>query len=124
MVPKYTLAFFKGLFARFLRNNAQVDGKAIQRDEKSLFGVSSLVAYAVWESIYISLPNSSQPEHLLWALIFLKTYSSERTHSLIAQCDPKTFRKRSWEFVMYISNLTTVRILLLHSLILINFVSR
>jgi len=109
MVPLYSPRYFQNLTANILNKTSYIHSKRSLRQEKELLGVSSLVCYSIWEAIYEKLDDSAKPEHLLWALIFLKTYSSENTHSIIAGCSPVTFRKWSWEFIVHISNLNTVR---------------
>lgn len=113
MVPLYSPRYFQNMAAKILNKNSYTYSKISCRQEKELFGVSSLVCYSIWEAIYEGLDDCSKPEHLFWALIFLKTYSSENTHSIIAGCSPRTFRKWSWEFIGLISNLNTVRFTLI-----------
>lgn len=108
MVPLYSPSYFQDICARMLNRTSYMHSKNMYRQEKELFGVSSLVCYSIWEAIYVELEEGSKPEHLLWALIFLKTYSSERTHCIIAGCSPVTFRKWSWKFISYVANLRTV----------------
>lgn len=122
MVPRYDLCYFQELYRKFLRRTSTSRPQSIKRKEKELFGVSSLVSYSIWEAIYPRLSDSSKPEHLLWALLFLKNYSSERTHSILAGCDPKTFRKWSWEFVSHISELTTVCAVTFHHFLRSNLI--
>jgi len=46
------------------------------------------------------------PEHLLWALMFMKVYGKESMHCTMAGAvDEKTFRKWVWIFVLEISYL-------------------
>jgi len=110
MVPRFSPLYFKGLCFTILKRASPAYNTTVYRYEKEVFGVSSLVCYSIWESIYEKLPYSSKPKHLLWALIFLKNYSTEKVHSIIAGCDVKTFRKWSWEYVGYIACLKTVRL--------------
>ncbi|CAK4151827.1 unnamed protein product [Aphanomyces euteiches] len=40
-------------------------------------------------------PPNTTPQHLLWALMFLKTYATEGEYHALTGADEKTFRKRS-----------------------------
>ncbi len=46
-----------------------------------------------------------QPEHLLWACIFMKVYSTEAIHAGLVNCSMKTFRKWVWATIQRISDL-------------------
>ena len=78
---------------------------------KAVFGISPDLALLVWND-NMPHPFGATPKHLLWALLFLKLYSSESTHAILANCDEKTFRKWSWVFVKLISQSSKVRIAL------------
>ena len=46
------------------------------------------------------LPSDGRFEHLLWALMFLKLYTRQKTLcSLAGGVDPETFCKLTWDFV-------------------------
>jgi len=47
--------------------------------------------------------NSKNPEHLFYALYFLKTYNSENNEAALFNIDEKTLRKYKWMFVEAIS---------------------
>ena len=50
-------------------------------------------------------PNSVNPDHLLWALMFMKVYTNETVFCSIAGCCEKTFRKWVWFYMEAIANL-------------------
>lgn len=108
MVLLYSPRYFRTLCANILKKTCYFYSKTVYRSEKELFAVSSVVCYSIWEAIYSNLEDSSKPEHLLWALLFLKNYSTENTHCVIAG-SPKTFRKWSWTYISHIADLKTVR---------------
>ena len=58
-----------------------------------------------------TLPSvqEARPFHLLWALMFLKLYSSEDTMSRIVGTTAKTFRQRVWQMLAALNNLDAVR---------------
>jgi hypothetical protein len=74
----------------------------------ALFGAQPLLCSLVWRRIYEakqgSMPRAS-PKHLLWALMFLKTYETEAVISSIVEADEKTVRKWVWFFVRAIADL-------------------
>ena len=78
-------------------------GRAPLRDFKTLFGVSTDVVAAVWN--VTSFDDDINLLHLLWALIFLKTYNKEAT--LIAlvggNVSRKTYRKKVWSVLESLS---------------------
>jgi hypothetical protein len=49
--------------------------------------------------------NEVKVKHVLWALLFLKTYGNEAQMSAMAQVDRKTFRKWIWIVVPGIAQL-------------------
>lgn len=75
------------------------------------FGVPISVCAQTWNLIGSSglLPSGAQPKHLLWALNFLKVYTTEEVHSTICGASRPTFRKWIWKFVKLISSLKIVR---------------
>lgn len=76
---------------------------------RSLFGVSPSTCAHVWQAMRNEIPPGGRPIHLLWALLFLKVYSTENVNSLISGADEKTFRKWTWIFVELIADLEVVR---------------
>lgn len=88
--------------------------KTILRRYKSFFGISPTVCSIVWQESKDDHPHGATPKHLLWALSFLKQYSTEHYRRSIFQADEKTIRKWTWIFVELMSNLNTVRQLLLN----------
>lgn len=68
----------------------------VLRDFVSLFGVSPRVCAAVWNCT--SFDHDVKLRHLLWGLLFLKTYMKETPLMNIACCTcRKTFRKYVWK---------------------------
>ena len=75
---------------------------------KRLFGVTPLVCALVWKSIGNAHPEKSKFVHLLYALLFLKTYANEQEHRAITGTNEKTFRYWCWIFIWLISELNVV----------------
>ena len=75
---------------------------------RSFFGCSPCISWMIWELLnkHSFLPPAPQCRHLLWALLLLKTYAHDSVSSaLVGGCDVKTWRKHSWRYIEYISNL-------------------
>ena len=47
---------------------------------RTISGCSVEVAVDVWNRIHTSLKPGCLPKHLLWSLVFLKTYATEEIH--------------------------------------------
>ena len=71
------------------------------RSFKARFGCSPDVCSVLWEmmSNRRSKPRNMIPKHLLWALLFLKTYNSETVLSGVLGIERKTFRKWVWTVI-------------------------
>ena len=80
---------------------------------RALFGVTSNVCTIIWEKLEVNVTTDKDPNHLLWALLFLKVYSTEEVHSSLVGTTVKTFRKWSIPMVERMSSLNTVSILAL-----------
>ena len=74
------------------------------RDYISFFGASKATIAAVWRLIYPDISGKLRIKHLLWALTFLKQYSSEQVLVQVAGCTPKTFRKKVLEVLTALNN--------------------
>ncbi|GAX24473.1 hypothetical protein FisN_2Hu038 [Fistulifera solaris] len=83
---------------------------------REMFGCSVGVCVSLWNLLKKteSLPpgSTSNKEHLLWALMFLKVYGTEKVMCALAGgVDKDTFRKWSWQFVEAISSLQSFLII-------------
>ena len=66
----------------------------------SFFGAPSDVVADLWNQIQPADEASANPKHLLWALLFLKVWSSKEVHCcLVGWPSARTFRKWSWCFI-------------------------
>lgn len=77
------------------------------RSFKARFGCSPDVCSVLWEmmSIRRTKPRNMTPKHLLWALLFMKTYNSETMLSGLLDVERKTFRKWIWLVIRQIQRL-------------------
>lgn len=72
------------------------------RKFRAVFGITPDIASYFWNLIKAKVPKYGTEKHLLWALHFLKNYSTEHNNSIIFGCSEKTFRKWCWIFVKLI----------------------
>ena len=76
---------------------------------RQYFGTTPEICAEIWERLdpfktIEKVFHGVQIKHLLWALMFMKLYSTESVHaSLAGGVDEKTFRKWTWIFVEAIS---------------------
>jgi hypothetical protein len=73
------------------------------RSSYGLFGVSPTICSIIWELLNEIHPQGAQPEHLLYALLFLKNYGTEEINSSVAGVSAKTFRKWCWQYINLIA---------------------
>ena len=67
---------------------------------RGYFGAPVSIVAEIWNMIEYSLTENEQVKHLLWALVFLKTYSTELVHcGMVGWPDAKTFRKWTWHML-------------------------
>ena len=75
---------------------------------RSFFGCGPLVFLSLWSMLITTdlLPPDGTIVHLLWTLMFLKMYSTQKTLcSLAGGVNPETFRKWTWLFIRAIAAL-------------------
>lgn len=88
------------------RTNGSMIGKL--RRFRSFFGVSPEICSRLWGMLdpCATMENGAVPEHLLWALMFMKIYATNSVLcALVGGVDEKTYRKWTWIFVNAISYL-------------------
>jgi hypothetical protein len=93
----------------FIVGRRVVKSCKIARDRfQSSFGTEPVVVADLWHRLMDcrrwSERNKCKPSHLLWALMFIKTYGKEMDMAARARCDEKTWRKWVW-IVLYGINL-------------------
>ena len=74
------------------------------------FGITPTVCAHVWIRT-CSKVESSAPKHLLFALIFLKLYNSDRVLAASCGVSENTFRKWAWAYIRAIAQVDVVYIL-------------
>ena len=78
------------------------------RKFRAFFGTSPIVCITIWDMLLIHRPKKSKPDHLLWALMFLKQYNIESVMAALTGVSEKTFCKWSLIFVRILSNMPVV----------------
>lgn len=76
----------------------------------SFFGIEPMMCEIVWKRIINNgstshFKEAPNPIHLLWALLFLKTYAKTTVLAAICGCDAKTYRKHAWFYAEAVANL-------------------
>lgn len=85
-------------------NSAKEEDKMFRR----FFGAPIAIVADIWNRLDGNIEKSSKPKHLLWALVFLKVYSTEDVHCrIVGWPDPKTFWKWSWYFIEKMADLAS-----------------
>ena len=106
MVAVDPLIFYQ-LGLNITSNSPFLSCLTLERRFRSAFGTTPLMCSRIW-SLLTSLPCGAKPVHLLWALLFLKCYSSECIAIALTGVDNKTYRKWSWCFIEKIGDLEIV----------------
>jgi hypothetical protein len=75
---------------------------------KAFFGIKAERASEVWSLLlgHNLMPPKAEPEHLLWALLFLKLYCIEEVLVTLLGRDDGTIRKWVWLMVEAMHNLS------------------
>ena len=71
--------------------------KMADRTFRAFFGVGLITCVKLWEMC--NFPAKTKPKHMMWALMFLKTYDTEEVLASCANTTPKTFRKWIWPLI-------------------------
>jgi hypothetical protein len=81
------------------------------RKFRSLFGCSPLVCSTMYNKLVEQnlVTEKDRVLHLMWALVFLKLYSSENALCTLLKCSEKTLRKWVWYFLDKCSQIDLVR---------------
>ena len=96
-----------------LMNRDTMGGRTVfDRRFKAFFGVKPMAVVTVWRLLkkkkWFEKNMSTEPnkEHLLWAMRFMKSYSTEEIHAAEVQKNEKTWRKWTWLYLEGIASVT------------------
>jgi len=84
--------------------------KSQERRFKAHFGVEPGIAAGIWRELAFSgwlryAGLNPNPDHLLFALVFLRCYCVEEIHANLCNTNVRTFRRWSWFYAEGIANL-------------------
>ena len=74
-----------------------------------MYGVNPVVARAVWADLQ-HVADKAKPEHLFWALFFLRRYPTEGDLASRLEKDPNTVRKWVWRIIFGLQELKAEKI--------------
>lgn len=85
----------------FIAGRRVVKSRKVSRGRfQSSFGTEPVVVADLWQLLMDcrlwTYRDKCKPSHLLWALMFLKTYGKEMDMAARVRCDEKTWRKWVW----------------------------
>ena len=77
---------------------------------RATFGVTPAICDIIWESIVhtvysVMRIHNFQPRHLLWGLLFLKQYGTERIMAQTCHASERTYRKWTKVVIVLIAGL-------------------
>lgn len=88
---------------KIMRSSEKSTIGALRIRFNSFFGTSPFICASLWKKILVkkqgNLERSASPEFLLWALVFLKTYSKEEVLCTLLSSTTKTVRKWVWYMI-------------------------
>ena len=99
------------LHARLIWNRDPWKARSVGKEEeafRSMFGCGLLVFLSLWSMLETNdlLPDGGTIYHLLWTLMFMKTYAMQTVLcSLAGGVDKDTFMKWTWKFIEAIAML-------------------
>ena len=85
-------------YARFLMENDPFKERALLEEDqtfRTLIGCGPLIVLKLWLMLNVNdlVPRGGQLKHLLWTLLYCKTYAKWKTMRTLTKTDPKTLRK-------------------------------
>ena len=101
---------FEVLAAPIIRRTRSTNESINDSRFVAFFGCTPVVCSYAWKKIQCQQdinPNAT-PKHLLWSLLFLKLYLSEKVNASICECDEKTYRQWNWTMLEYLANIDIV----------------
>jgi hypothetical protein len=103
---------FYHIGCKYINHNTARSLYVGNRKFKAHFGVSARICRILWNRI--NPPHGILPKHLLWALLFLKSYNTEHMMSTILKHDEKTIRLHVWTVIDLLADLSVVCYFLLN----------
>ena len=99
---------FDDIASQLMGWNAEL--KSTERRFRSTFGVCGNMCNEIWFLLEKSgwtdyAGQNPKKIHLLWALLFMKGYSTTEVSAVTMRVDEKTFRQWSWFYIEGVANL-------------------
>ena len=92
--------------------NDQLCEYTIDRRYVAFFGTTMQVTYLMWCMVVVDIPDYDFPGvifvHLLWTLMFLKTYQPVNVLAARCKVDEKTYRKYLWQVLEVIAGIESI----------------
>lgn len=102
--PEHEFLLESAIVLNDINNPSTTERRRFQQN----YGISPFMCTILWSKLSPTLHKNCRPKHMLYALRFLKTYSTEDVSAVAEGCDEKTFRKWVWYFVTAIGQLNEV----------------
>ena len=99
-------AAFVRLASLYMRSNVYFS--CFSRRFRAHFCAPAKACARLWDMLIDRKENEYEPNHLLWALYFLKCYTFVDVMSSFVRADAKTVRKRTWIVVYELASLSSV----------------
>ena len=86
---------FRRELVRILTMNENLSENTLKELFRSHIGCSFEVCADAWNRMVArdSLPGDAKPKHLIWTLMYLKLYDTQRRSSVVLRSDADTIRK-------------------------------
>ena len=96
---------FEGALILNRRRNQDNYTDTFDRDFRSFFGCSPVVCGIIWVKCD-GFFSYTEPKHLLWALLFLKSYETEKKLTSIVKISCRQhYRETVWPIILKLSSL-------------------
>ena len=113
-IMKLNFLYFRQIGMKMVRGHfPDFHSKSDDRAFRSVFGTSWNVVADIWNLIDEHGDSKKKtPAHLLWALVFIKSYGNEQSHCMQVGGDVtlKTFRKWTWIILEEMSEVSAIKV--------------
>ena len=100
---------FAELGGMIMNRNKNQSSKVFMTRFRAWFGTDPFHCSIIWKMLHhsqwLEFTTNARPQHLLWALLFLKCYGTECLHAAQVGANEKTYRNWVWFYLRGISNL-------------------
>ena len=95
-MKEYGIRYFHVITNNIIRasQSAKKESNVSDREIRAFFVTSLKTCASLWK--ICDFPNKTRPKHMMWGLMFLKSYDSEIKLASLSGVSAKTFRKWNW----------------------------